>query len=74
MRDNESGSVLKLTLVTPALTALISAFSFYLYDRKYLLTQTVHFLQKILQDMCVELTDYESQVLCDKFDPKKQGR
>lgn len=28
----------------------------------------------ILQDMCVELTDYESQVLCDKFDPKKEGR
>lgn len=28
----------------------------------------------ILQDMCVELTDYECQVLCDKFDPKKEGR
>lgn len=28
----------------------------------------------ILQDMCVELTDYECQVLCDKFDLKKEGR
>lgn len=24
--------------------------------------------------MCVELTDYECQVLCDKFDPRKEGR
>lgn len=30
--------------------------------------------KNILQDMCVELTDYECQVLCDKFDPKKEGR
>jgi len=30
--------------------------------------------KNILQDMCVELTEYECQVLCDKFDPKKEGR
>lgn len=30
--------------------------------------------KNILQDMCVELTDYESRVLCDKFDLKKEGR
>ena len=34
----------------------------------------VPFEQNILQDMCVELTEYECQVLCDKFDPKKEGR
>lgn len=43
---------------------------------KKLLTKSANLscLQNILQDMCVELTDYESQVLCDKFDPKKEGR
>lgn len=30
--------------------------------------------QNILQGLCMELTDYETQVLCDKFDPGKEGR
>ena len=30
--------------------------------------------QNILQGLCMELTDYETQVLCDKFDPAKEGR
>lgn len=30
--------------------------------------------KNILQGLCMELTDYETQVLCDKFDPAKEGR
>lgn len=55
---------------------LTRAFVLCLAEKKTLLTKKANlsFLQNILQDMCVELTDYESQMLCDKFDPKKEGR
>merc|ERR1711962_1378302 len=28
----------------------------------------------VLQDLCIEMTDYECTLVCDKFDPKKENR